>query len=219
MFSTDAWMAYFNSGEASQLWILVLLALFTFVLEDVATLTASSLALTGVIDPIWGFVAIVIGVYVGDLGLYWLGAGARKLKPLQRLISRVRTEKVEMLLSRNLAVAVFVARLLPGTRFAGYTAFGFFRLSFRVFALACSASVTVWTGFLYGGALGMGALAERYFHDHKLIGVVVSAVAVIGIMQAALWGVRRMTASEAGPKALSGAKTLLRLPKPADSVK
>src|SRR5690348_6144485 len=73
----------------------------TFFLEDVAIGYAGVLSATGVIAPPLAFVALFLGVYMGDLGLYFLGAGARHHKRLQRFIGEGRIQQAGKWLKRR----------------------------------------------------------------------------------------------------------------------
>jgi membrane protein DedA with SNARE-associated domain len=123
--------------------------LATFVLEDVATITAAVLAADGLITPLGALSALITGIFIGDLALYGLGAYARTHEWARNLIGEKRMAKGRKWLKRRYVPALIGARFMPGLRLPTYTSSGFLGLSFQAFAGVAAAAGLVWTSAVF----------------------------------------------------------------------
>ena len=131
-------------------WIICLyIFLFTFVLEDVATVSAALLSSYGHVMPEMAYVSLLAGIILGDLGLYGLGFGASKFRWAEKILERKKVVLVHDWLDRREVVAVLAARFIPGARLPTYTAMGFFRLSFIKFVATVFIASVLWTSLLF----------------------------------------------------------------------
>lgn len=141
-----------------------LLALTTFLFEDVAIAFASGFIMHGALTPKFAFLALVLGIATGDVALYGLGRGARRVGRLKRFLGGQRLQTLAQRLDDNLVSAVLVARVIPGLRTATYTAAGLFASNLTTFVLTDLVAVSLWTaGLLFVGlqivqvlAMGLG---------------------------------------------------------------
>lgn len=152
---------------AAQPWLIcVALILTTLLLEDVAIAAGVALAAKGLISWELSFAAVAGGIAAGDLGLYALGLGARKVQWLrQRLVERpgLRSRWAQRQLEQQLPSALLLARVIPGLRLLTYTACGFFRIAFLPFTAWVMLAVLLWTAGLYWLGVGIGgALAKAW---------------------------------------------------------
>ena len=67
-------MLFFHSFPESQAALALAIFLATFIYEDGATLLAATAAASGALDPRLGLLTTFLGIWVGDMGLYGLGA-------------------------------------------------------------------------------------------------------------------------------------------------
>jgi membrane protein DedA with SNARE-associated domain len=151
-----AWIA--APGGMAQPWLIVLaLALTTLLVEDLAIAAGAALATQGTIS--WGlaFVAVAGGIALGDLGLYAVGAAARRLRWLERRCIGPRSALLADRLSRRLASAVLLARVIPGLRLLTYTASGYLRIGLPAFVLWVCIAVSAWTAGLFALSSVAGA--------------------------------------------------------------
>ena len=150
-----AWRAALE-GMADPLAIAVALALTTLLLEDLAIAAGAALAAAGTISWPLAFVAVGGGIAAGDIGLYALGAGARRLPALRRRWIGPRSLALGDALSRRLPSAVLLARVIPGLRLVTYTASGFLHVDLLAFGLWVAIAVTLWTLglFVLSSAIG-----------------------------------------------------------------
>ena len=144
----DAWQAGLILGTG------------TLVSEDLSSVSAGVLASHGVI-PFWvGALACFLGIWFGDLGLYWLGRlGGRRLIrkfPFNWWISERRLEQGEQLFERHGGKLIFTSRFLPGSRVPVYVASGILGFPFSRFALFMAVACAIWTPLLVGFSMKLG---------------------------------------------------------------
>lgn len=127
----------------------VAIILATFILEDVAIVGTGLLAGTDMVDPVSGGLALLIGIILGDLGLFALGRGAAKLPGLRRYVDTSAAQKLKGVGTRNSFSLIFTTRFVPGMRLPTYTGLGYVGASFWRFFYAVILAVTTWTVLLY----------------------------------------------------------------------
>jgi membrane protein DedA with SNARE-associated domain len=141
----------------NQPWLLCLyIFLFTFVLEDVATVSAALLSSYGHVMPEGAFIALLAGIIIGDLGLYGLGYGASRFKWAQKILERKQIVLIHDWLDQREILAVLAARFIPGARLPTYTAMGFFKLSFPKFVGTVFVASVLWTILLFTAIFHVG---------------------------------------------------------------
>lgn len=114
------------------------IVLATFILEDPTTLTVSLLIKSSDLSPELGLSALALGIFLGDLGLYFLGLG------IQRGIFKKRKEFL-----RPSFFSVAVARFVPGMRTITFSSAGFNRLPIKKFLLVILPSSVIWTLLIF----------------------------------------------------------------------
>ena len=96
------------------------LAFSTLVSEDLATIGAGLLAREGYIPLTHAVVACIVGVYVGDLGLWGLGrvlgSHALRLPWLSRALPSTNGSAVRDQIEKRFGTAILVSRFVPGSR-------------------------------------------------------------------------------------------------------
>lgn len=158
----NAWLQAALAGMAAPWQVGVALVLTSFLLEDVSIAAAAALASNGTLPWEAAFLWVFFGIAIGDLGLYALGAGARRVQWLRRkYIDPKRTAGVQRRLEGNLASAVLLARVIPGLRLVTYTVCGFVRVPAGTFTLWVLLAVALWVAGLFAlGAVAGAALAS-----------------------------------------------------------
>jgi membrane protein DedA with SNARE-associated domain len=139
----------------------------TFVLEDVALASALVLVALGKLGAWPAFLTCFIGISLGDLALYGIGAGLRKSPLTSRSrVLRNWKEKLERQLPRSLLTySVIVSRFIPGTRTATYLAAGFLLYPFGRFTVLTVITVLPWVAL----AFVAGNTARPLLVDHWLL--------------------------------------------------
>ncbi len=168
----------------------------TFFLEDAAIGYAALLAATGMIAPQLAFAVLFAGIYLGDVGLYFLGAAARRHERARRLIGEGRIAAARKWLRRRSVLALVGARMVPGSRLPIYAASGFLHMPFLTFAAATAAASLAWTGAIFSGIYAFGMHAAELFGDFKYAaaGIVAAAVLIGPLVSARL--IARKTEAE-----------------------
>ena len=138
------------------MWVILGLAIGTFVSEDASLASAAGLARLGVVSPLAAGAAVALGIWAGDLALFFIGRVAGRWRPLAGWVERrwPRTELQAMAarLERRAGLAILLSRLLPGTRVPLYVAAGVMRLPAMLFMVATAVAVLAWTAAIVGGA-------------------------------------------------------------------
>ncbi len=155
------------------------LAISTFILEDVSTITAAILVVENKISWELGLLAVYMGIILGDIGLYYLGYFAHYLNWAHRLIEKKGVSEAKHWLDKNIYGAVIAARFVPGLRLPTYSACGFFKLSFWKFFLATGGAGSIWTGGLFFVTIKFG---EHFWQTLGIWRWVVAFIAIISII-------------------------------------
>jgi len=147
--SPDTFLAVLHSLGDSRALVLLAILLGTFILEDAATVAAALLAAEGVIPHAAALATLYVGIMIGDLGLYGLGALASRWERARRWVTEHRMLRGRAFLEGSLFVTLFGARCTPGMRLPTYTASGFLGVSFPRFALYAAVVAAAWATALY----------------------------------------------------------------------
>lgn len=98
------------------------------------------------------YLAISLGIFLGDLGLYGIGRFSKKgllhFYKIQRLIKRWETTDTIQNLKQHSNLAIFLSRFFPGTRLPIYLMSGFLGVGFASFFLTSLIAVSLWTFFV-----------------------------------------------------------------------
>jgi membrane protein DedA with SNARE-associated domain len=136
------------------------IALGTLVSEDLACIGAGLLAASGQLDFFSATLASFIGIFVGDLIIFWLGyhfGHAFLAHPWTRwFISERAVRHAEHLFRRHGIWLILGTRFIPGTRTATYFAGGALRAPFMRFVGIFALAAAVWTPFLVGLSFFVG---------------------------------------------------------------
>jgi len=138
----------------TQLALALAIFLATFVYEDGATLLAATLSASGKLDPALGIGAAFLGIWVGDIGLYALGAlfrsNAVRWPRLRRALKPEAFNKAEGWLAQNASLAIAMSRTIPGSRLPLYLAAGALGLPLRRFARITAICAALWVLVIFG---------------------------------------------------------------------
>lgn len=126
------------------LMLAVALAMSTFLTEDGTLIAGSLLVGSGMTPAPLAITAIAFGITLGDIGLYGLGALARKNRFLRSRLPLKRAASLKRWLDGKRTPVLFFSRFLPGTRLPTYLAFGFLRLPLLHFSLVMAVASAVW---------------------------------------------------------------------------
>jgi membrane protein DedA with SNARE-associated domain len=130
--------------------------LLTFAYEDGATLLAVTLGTTGRLDPRLGLASAFLGIWGGDVGLYWVGAtlGSRleQSRLAKRFVSPQAYTRARSWFERRGIFTLVLSRFIPGSRLPLYVAAGALKQSARLFASVTGICAIVWVGAIYAAS-------------------------------------------------------------------
>lgn len=129
--------------------IILAIIVMTFVLEDLATAGAAMLAAAGTISPLAAALSLFVGIFLGDLSLYALGAYARKHSWTLQRIGEDRLSRGQDWLRQRYVTALVAARCLPGMRLPTFTASGFLSMPFGTFLAVMLVAGIAWTAVIF----------------------------------------------------------------------
>lgn len=145
--------------------LVLILATGTLFSEDLTCVAAGVMIADGRIGFLLGTFACFLGIYAGDLLLFWagrvLGRSVLKRPPLKWFIREEDVQKSSDWFSRQGMKVILVSRFIPGTRLPTYFAAGLLATNFWKFALYFLVASLLWTPLLVGAAAGLGGEVTR----------------------------------------------------------
>ncbi len=151
----------------------------TFILEDAATAGAALAVQSGAVSLPVGLISLYLGIVLGDIGLYGLGALASRVPWARRLIPPQRQDRGRAWLERHVFKVVFISRFLPGVRLPTYTACGFLGANFGKFVTAAVGATLIWTSALFAVSLKVGRLLVDYLGEWRWAGFAAFVVIIV----------------------------------------
>ena len=134
---------------------LLLIALATFLSEDLTCIAAGALVGQGRLGFVPATLACLLGIYAGDLLLFLGGRFAQGLA--LRLAPAEKMAQASEWMSRKGMAVVFLSRFTPGLRLPTYVAAGVLKTRFWRFMLYFLLAAAIWTPLLVGAAALAGS--------------------------------------------------------------
>ncbi len=163
--------------------IVLLIAVATLISEDLACIGAGLLVTQGVLSFFSGSAAAFMGIFWGDLLLYWAGKyfGGPMLNkaPLKWMVKKSDIEKSARWFEMRGPAIIIASRFLPGSRLPTYVAAGILQMGFWQFAFYLFVAGVVWTPILVWLAMALGQQLFELFDVYQkyalptLIGVII----------------------------------------------
>ncbi len=136
------------AGHPVFMFIAIILA--SYVLEDLAIVSAAILAADNVISVPLAAVAILVGIISGDIGLYLMGYLAQSHQRLrEHLFKQKNLERFRPIFKINLVYNIIIIRFVPGLRFLCYTTCGLFKAHFWYFILGVTLATALWVTVVF----------------------------------------------------------------------
>lgn len=174
--SIQTWL---NSGEESLIWLMLGIIALSYLLEDLAIVTAAGLATQAIISPQYALLAIFIGITTGDLGLYYLGKSGRYFRGVRyRALTNRYFRALRTRLRQNAFSSLFIIRFVPGLRTIGFTLSGFFVIPLSTFLFAVISATALWTGIVFSTIYYLGTSAWLQASEYQWI-VIPCAIALL----------------------------------------
>ncbi|KAA3611712.1 MAG: hypothetical protein DWQ01_06410 [Planctomycetota bacterium] len=168
----------------------LLLALTTFLSEDLTCVAAGILAGRG--DLAWStaLIGCYIGIIVGD-GLLWvlgrtLGRKVLQLRLLRGLVTPMKLRIAEEWFNRNGLLVVLISRFLPGSRFPTYICAGMLGTKARGFLTVAILAGAFWTPALVWLSSRFGMFLGRLFgqlEENLLLTLPISILLIVLLLK------------------------------------
>lgn len=166
---------------------MLLLAVSTFLSEDLTCVAAGILAGSG--DLAWptALIGCYVGIVFGD-GLLWLlghqlGRRALKLPVVRSLVPPEKVARAERWFADNGMKVILISRCLPGSRFATYLCAGILGSRAKHFLLLATVAAAVWTPLVvWASARFQEAVKQAFSHieANPWLTVLVSLTVLVG---------------------------------------
>ncbi len=145
----------------------VVLILGSFISEDLSCIAAGILASQGVIDFWSATIASLLGIFLGDVGLYalgrWLGHPSLHRAPMKWFLKEQDLEAAEEWFKRRGPALILLTRFIPGSRLPTYFAAGVLRAPFGQFTFYLMLAAVIWTPILVGASMFLGQQFLDFF--------------------------------------------------------
>ena len=168
---------------------MILIALATWVSEDLASIGAGLMAAKGSIGFLPAVAAAFIGILSGDMLLFlagkWLGRPALAKAPLKWFIKEEAVARSAQWFQDRGPAIILASRFLPGARLPTYFGAGMLGCPFGTFTLYFSAACLLWTPLLVGTAALVGNQLLAYVHLYQDYAIWVVIAAIVILMTAA----------------------------------
>jgi len=139
----------------------------SYILEDPTTIFTGLMIAHGQVDFFVGILAIIIGIFTGDIGLYLIGYvfGRRALRwrPIAKRLPTRHVEKLGDWFDRHGWSAVLASRFIPGTRLPLYVSAGALGKKPGRFALWTFLAVCIWAVVMIAAVVMLGDAATSPF--------------------------------------------------------
>lgn len=147
----EALQSMLADRTTSVAWLFIGIILLSYVLEDLAIVTAAILASQGNLPISWALLAIFIGIATGDLALYGVGRSGRRFRCVRlKLLKMPYFPMAKQRFETHLFLNLFIIRFVPGLRTVGFTLSGFMALPMSLFFGAVVTATALWSGLVFG---------------------------------------------------------------------
>ncbi|WP_372633896.1 alpha/beta fold hydrolase [Fodinibius sp.] len=147
--------------------IMLIIVLATLISEDLACIGAGLLAARGLIGFWPATLACLVGIFIGDVGLYlagrFVGRKAIRKAPFKWMFSESDLDKSAEWFKRRGPMIIIASRFLPGSRLPTYFSAGVIKAGFWMFIFYFLLAAVVWTPILVGISQLLGNELLRYF--------------------------------------------------------
>ncbi|MEH0373330.1 DedA family protein [Vibrio mimicus] len=146
--------------SSSSLWVFVGIVLLSYLLEDVAIVTAAGLASQHITSLPLALFAVFVGIATGDIALYYLGRYCRYFRGVRyRLLTNPYFRMVRLRLLERPFLNLFIIRFIPGLRTVGFTLSGYVALPLRLFMSTVLIATALWTVLVFFAIYQLGSQA------------------------------------------------------------
>ncbi|MEQ9090461.1 MAG: VTT domain-containing protein [Balneola sp.] len=160
------------SAEGWILTGLMLLIIFsTFISEDLACIGAGLMVSRGLMSFFPAVTACYIGIFVGDILVYfsgkWLGKSTINKFPFKWFITEEDIQRSNQWFQAKGPIIILISRFIPGTRFPTYFSAGIIGASFWMFIFYFGIASLLWTPTIVSLAMVLGNELIYYFSVYQ----------------------------------------------------
>ncbi|MCT7359606.1 DedA family protein [Thalassolituus pacificus] len=153
------------SYSDSPLWLVLVVIVSTFMLEDLAIIGAGMLAASGKLAPEVAFAATCTGMFIGDTALYLFGRLAHVWPWLANKFRHDLIQRQVKPLQQAPWHQLALIRCMPGLRTFGYIACGLARVPGSTFTVANVVSIVIWAAMIFTVAFVLGKQYAETLHE------------------------------------------------------
>ncbi|MDZ7773868.1 MAG: VTT domain-containing protein [Balneolaceae bacterium] len=186
--------------------LMFIIAISTFVSEDLTCIGAGLLAARGLLGFLPATAACFLGIFIGDMGLYligrFLGRPALKKAPLKWMISEADLKRSSEWFAAKGPAIIIASRFLPGSRLPTYLSAGMVGAGFWMFTFYFLVAAVAWTPILVGLSMLVGSELIAWFSVYSnyaiwvILGTLLFLVVFVkGVMPAFSYRGRRLLVS------------------------
>lgn len=165
--------------------VITLIAVSTFVSEDLTCIGVGVMVAQGRINFATGVFACFLGIFVGDILLFFagrfLGRPAMRRAPLKWFIRAEDVEKSSAWFTRRGVPVILASRFVPGSRLPTYFAAGLLNTNFWWFSLYFLVAGAIWSPLLVGlsKVLGAQVIQSALLSGQTLVIKIIAAAALV----------------------------------------
>ncbi|MDF1763943.1 MAG: DedA family protein [Oleibacter sp.] len=157
-------------------WLVLIVIVSTFMLEDLAIIGAALLASSGKMAPETAFLAVCIGMVIGDTALYFFGRLALVWPWLSKKLEHPLIQRQIVPLQQSPWHQLMLIRCMPGLRTFGYIACGVAKVPLLPFSIANLISIIIWAAGLFYATYFLGQQYGDTIHKWMWVALPIALV-------------------------------------------
>jgi len=188
--AAESHLGPFEFARGASWWlVLLLIILATFISEDATVIAVGLLIAAGKIDWGVGFMGCLIGIAVGDAGLWafgrFVGRRALRWRRVREWLPEHTLDRWGRVFETHAVKAVFLARAVPGTRLPTYVAAGVLSKKAHRFLIWAALAATLWTPVLLILTIAIGKPLKEAFESvlHGPVAMLAAFIAMLVIIR------------------------------------
>ena len=159
---------YLLSLSTQPIWVFIAIVLASYILEDLAIVSAAVIAADQIIPAPLAVYAILTGIISGDIGLYFIGYFFKKHSSVsQWLDKKNRVQRYDGLFKTQLIKNIILIRFVPGLRFVCYTSCGVFKAHLGQFIMGVTIAGLFWVSVVFTTIYQLGTSSWLEYSDWK----------------------------------------------------
>lgn len=139
-----------SSNATNPLFLFFCLIVIAWLWEDATVVCGALLAADELMMIPLAVLAVFVGIFSGDLALFYLGRYARKNRKVRAcLLLNPRSKRMRGKFRERTFSNILIIRFIPGLRTLGFTLCGLWKIPLRRFLLAMGMAAVLWIGLVF----------------------------------------------------------------------